>query len=33
MMLAGHLERIEWLLGGTAAFMAGLLLKKPSGRD
>ncbi len=33
MMLAGHLERIEWLLGGTAAFVAGLLLKRRSNRD
>ncbi len=31
LMLAAHLERIEWLIGGTAAFAAGLLLKKRSG--
>jgi len=33
MMLAAHLERIEWLLGGTSAFAAGLLLKGRSRRD
>jgi len=27
MLLASHLQRIEWLLGGTAAFVAGILLK------
>jgi len=31
LMLAAHLERIEWLLGATAAFLAGLLLKRSSG--
>jgi hypothetical protein len=25
--------RAEWLLGATASFVAGILLKKPSGRD
>jgi len=25
--------RIEWLLGATASFVAGILLKKPSGND
>ncbi|MGP0017528.1 MAG: hypothetical protein ACLPHP_03070 [Candidatus Sulfotelmatobacter sp.] len=25
--------RVEWLLAATAAFVAGILLKKPSGRD
>ena len=25
--------RIEWLLGATAAFVAGILLKRPSGRE
>jgi hypothetical protein len=25
--------RAEWLLAATAAFVAGILLKKPSGRD
>jgi hypothetical protein len=25
--------RIEWLLGATASFVAGILLKKPSDRD
>jgi hypothetical protein len=25
--------RIEWLLAATASFVAGILLKKPSGRD
>jgi hypothetical protein len=32
-LLATHLERIEWLLGGTAAFVAGLLLQCASSRD
>jgi ribosomal protein L37E len=28
-----QLWRIEWLLGATAAFVAGILLKKPSDRE
>ncbi len=28
-----QLWRIEWLLAGTAAFVAGILLKKPSDKD
>jgi cytosine/uracil/thiamine/allantoin permease len=28
-----QLWRIEWLLGATAAFVAGILLKKPSDDD
>jgi predicted metal-binding membrane protein len=32
-LLAAHLERIEWLLGGTAAFVAGLLLQCASSGD
>jgi hypothetical protein len=28
-----QLYRVEWLLGATAAFVAGILLKKPSNRD
>ena len=32
-LLAAHLERIEWLLGGTAAFLAGLCLQCASSGD
>jgi len=28
-----QLYRVEWLLGATVAFVAGILLKKPSGND
>jgi cytosine/uracil/thiamine/allantoin permease len=28
-----QLWRIEWLLGATAAFLAGILLKKSADRD
>ena len=28
-----QLYRVEWLLAATASFVAGILLKKPSGRD